>query len=111
MSIQNWSENIVIVDLPSEPQIADEVRAVTEMVRERDNCDVVMDFLNVDIVTSTSLSALLRLQKLLTDCGHHLLFSNVAAATKSIFIVTGIDELFEFANDKFIALAGLQLAN
>ncbi len=109
MGIQNWSENIVLVDLPAEPEIREELKEVTEIVRGRDDCDVVIDFSNVDIVTSSSLSALLRLHKLLTDCEHKLVFCNVAVATKSIFTVTGIDELFEFVDDKFIALAGLQL--
>ena len=109
MGIQDWSENIVLVDLPQEPQICEELKAVTGIARDRGDCDVVIDFSSVDIVTSSSLSALLRLHKLLTDCGHRLVFCNVAVATKSIFTVTGIDELFEFVDDKFTALAGLQL--
>jgi len=51
----------------------------------------------------------LKLRKLLGDCGHRLVFCNVAIATKGIFIVTGIDGIFEFADDKFVALASLQL--
>ena len=111
MGIQNWSEDIIVVDLPREPQTAEELRAVTEIVRDRGDCDVVVGFDGIDIVTSSSLSALLKLHKLLTDCGHKLVFCNVAPATKSIFTLTGIEELFEFVDDKFVALTGLQLAN
>lgn len=111
MGIQNWSDDIVLVDLPAEPQLADEVKAVTEIVRDRGDCDVVMDFSSVDIVTSSTLSALLKLRKMLSDCGHRFVFCNVAAATKSVFIVTGIDEIFDFVDDKFVALASLQLVN
>ena len=111
MSIQNWNENIVLVDLPPEPEIVDELNAVIDIIRDRDNCDVVIDFSTVDIVTSSSLSGLLKLRKLLADCGQRLVFCNVAAATKSIFLVTGINEIFEFVDDKFIALAGLQLVD
>ncbi len=111
MGIQNWSEDIILVDLPEEPEMIDELRTVAQMVRDRGNCDVVIDFDAVDIITSSSLSALLRLQKLLTDSGHRLVLSNVAPATKSVFTVTGIDGLFEFVNDKFIALTSLQLVN
>jgi len=109
MGIQNWSEDIILVDLPAEPQLGDEVKTVTEIVRDRGDCDVVMDFSCVDIVTSSSLSKFLKLRKLLGDCGHRLVFCNVAIATKGIFIVTGIDGIFEFADDKFVALASLQL--
>ena len=111
MGIQNWSENIVLVDLPAEPQIVDELKDVTEMVRDRGDCDVVIDFSKVDIITSSSLSALLRLRKMLTDCERRLIFCSVAPATKSIFTVTGIDSIFKFVDNKVLALAGLQLAN
>ena len=109
MGIQNWSEEIILVDLPSEPDMADELKVVTEMVCERGDCDVIVDFSSVDIVTSSSISAFLRLNKLLTDCEHRLVFCNVPAATRKIFTITGLEEIFEFVDDKFVALAGLQL--
>lgn len=109
MSIQNWSENILLVDLPEEPEIADELKEVTEMVRDSGDCDVVIDFSSVDIITSSSLSALLKLRKLLCDCGHQLVFCNVAAATRNVFVTTGIDKIFDFSEDKFTSLSGLQL--
>ena len=109
MGIQNWSEDIVLVDLPPEPQIADELKSVTEIVRDRGDCDVVIDFSSVDIVTSSSLSMLLRLRKLVVDCGHKLVFCNIAPATKGIFSVPGLNDVFEIVDDKFVALASLQL--
>ena len=109
MGIQNWSEDVVLVDLPVEPQLNDDLRATIEIVRDRGNCDVVVDFSHVDIVTSSSISALLKLQKMLTDCKCKLILCNVAAATRSIFLVTGIEEIFEFVENKFLALASLQL--
>ncbi len=111
MGIQNWSEDIILVDLPQEPQMGDELKLVTETVRDRGDCDVVIDFSTVDIITSSSLSKLLKLRKLLGDCGHKLVFSNVAAATKGIFTVTGLDGIFEIVDDKFVALASLQIVN
>jgi len=111
MGIQNWSENIVLVDLPQEPEIADELKSVIETVRDRGDCDVVIDFSSVDIVTSSSLSKLLKLRKLLADCAHRLVFCSVAPATRGIFTVTGLDGIFELADDKFVALAGLQMVS
>jgi len=109
MGIQNWSEDIILVDLPAEPEMGEELQTVTCIVRDRGDCDVVIDFGSVDIVTSSSLSKLLKLRKLLGDCGHRLIFCSVAAATKGIFSVTGLDGIFEVADDKFVALAGLQM--
>jgi anti-anti-sigma regulatory factor len=79
------------------------------MVRDRGDCDVVVDFSEVDIVTSSSLSKMLKLRKLLTDCEHNLIFCGVAPATKGVFTVTGLEGVFEFAEDKFVALASLQV--
>src|SRR4030042_2624348 len=109
MGIQNWSEDIILVDLPQEPGMGDELKAVSDSAADRGDCDVVVDFSAVDIVTSSSLSKLLKLRKLMVDCGHRLVFCNVAPATRGIFTVTGLDGIFELADDKFVALASLQI--
>jgi len=109
MGIQNWSEDIVLVDLPQEPELGDELKTTTEVVRDRGDCEVVVDFSKVDIITSSSLSKLLKLRKLLSDCGHRLVFCSVAPATKGIFTITGLDGIFEIVDDKFVALASLQM--
>jgi anti-anti-sigma factor len=109
MGIQNWSEEIVLVDLPAEPEMGEELKTITQIVRDRGDCEVVVDFSKVDIVTSSSLSKLLRLKKLMSDCGHRLVFCNVAPATKGILTVTGLDGIFEIVDDKFVALASLQM--
>jgi anti-anti-sigma factor len=109
MGIQNWSENIVLVDLPAEPLMGDELKTIADIIKDRGDCDVVMDFSAIDIITSSSLSKLLKLRKLLQDYDHQLIFCNVAAATKGIFSVTGLEGIFKVVEDKFIALAGLQL--
>ncbi len=109
MSIENWSEDIILVHLPQELKIADELNTVTEIVREQSDCDVVIDFSSVDIVTSSSLTKLLKLRKLLADCGHRLVLCGVAGAIKGILTVTGLDGVFELVNDKFDALTHIQL--
>ena len=109
MGIQNWSEDIILVDLPQEPELGDELKTVTEVVRDRGDCEVVVDFSEVDIITSSSLSKLLKLRKLVGDCGHRLVFCSVAPATKGIFTITGLDGIFEMVDDKFVALATLQM--
>jgi len=91
--------------------MGDELKTVTGIVRDRGDCEVVIDFSNVDIITSSSISKLLKLRKLLGDCGHRLVFCSVAAATRGIFTVTGLDGIFEFADDKFVALASLQMVS
>ena len=107
MGIQDWSENTILVDLSGEPEMGNELIAVMEIVRNRGDCDVVIDFSGVDIVPSSNLSRLLKLRKKLSDSGHKLVLCSVSAATKSIFMITGLDGNFEFANDKSEVLESL----
>ena len=108
MALQNWSEGVVVVDLPGEPRMRDELKTVLEVVRGRGDCDVIMDFSSVDIMTCASISFLLRLRKLLADCGHRLIFFAVTPATKNVFDVVGLDEVFEFAEDESAAVRMLE---
>ena len=109
MGIQNWSDNIILVDLSREPDMADELETVAEMVNSRDDFDVVIDFSGVDMITSSSLSRLLKLRDPLADCGRRLVLCGVVAAVRGIFAVTGLDGVFELADDKFAALATLEM--
>jgi len=111
MGIQNWSENVILVDIEPEPDMCDELKTVTDMVRQRKNCSVVIDFSGADIVTSSSLAQLLRLQKILDDHNQQFVLGGTSQKTRGIFAVTGLDKVFEFVDDRFVALAGLQLTS
>ena len=108
MGIQDWSENVISVDLRAEPETRGQIEEVIHQVRDKGNCGVVMDFSNVTILTSPSLAALLRLRKLLEDCGQRLLFCSVGSATKGVISVTGLDDVFEMVDDRFDALARVE---
>jgi len=99
MAIQDYSDNIILVELPSEPDIRKELDKVMEIVQDRTDCDVLVDFSRVDIMVSLSLSGCIQLHKLLNASGRHLIFFNVTNLTKDIFKVTCFDNIFEFADD------------
>ena len=108
MGIDHSSHGILTVDLPPEPEMGPELEIITKVVNERADCDVIVDFSNADIITSSSISKLLKLCKLLCDCGHRLVLCNTAPVTEGIFKVAGLDEVFEFAADKTDALASIK---
>jgi len=108
MGIQNWSENTIFVDLHREPKMRDELKTVTDIVHDRGDCNVIIDFSAVDIITSSSLSALLKLRLSLADNEHQLVFCNVQTFTKKAFEITGLDGIFELADDKDLLFANLQ---
>ena len=109
MGIQNWSESVILVNLAAEPQMSEELNTVIEIIRDHGDCDVVVDFAAVEMITSSSLAKLLKLRKLLESCGHKLVLCGLSKRTRGVFNVTGIDGVFEFAENHFIALTSLQL--
>jgi anti-anti-sigma factor len=111
MGIQNWSEEVILVNLATEPDMGDELQTVIDLVVEDKTQNVVVDFIDTDIITSSSIAKLLKLRKVLHDNGRTLVFSSVKPKTRSIFNVTGLESVFDFIDDQFIALASLQLVN
>ena len=111
MGIQNWSENVILVNLAKEPDMGEELQTVITMVTDNTENNVVVDFSDVDIVTSSSIAKLLKLRKVLHDNNQKLVFSSVQPKTRAIFNVTGLENVFEFVDDQFIALASLQIVN
>jgi len=99
------------VNLAPEPDLGEEIISVCEMVSRQKEQDVVIDFSDVEIVTSSSIAKLLKLRKVIYDNQRKLVFCCVQPQTKNIFLVTGLDAVFTFVEDQFVALAGLQMAH
>lgn len=108
MELQNLSEDAVLAVLPAEPQLGNELKTVNEMVSTRCDFDMVLDFSRVEIVTSPNIANLLILHNWLRGCGHKLILCNLSLTTKCIFNVVGLSKFFDFADDKFAALAAMQ---
>lgn len=109
MGIQNLSKDILLVNLPpKEPQIGNELKRLNETVYIGSECDVVVDFSGVEIITSSDISNLLTLRAFLREHGRQLILCSVSVPTKGIFTVAGLDAIFEFAEDKQAALAAIQ---
>jgi len=109
MGIQNFSENVIIVDLPSvDVHVAGELKDLNELMHNRSDCDVVIDCARVEIITSSNISNLLALRDLLREHGRQLILCNVTVPTKGIFTVAGLDGVFEFALDRDSALSAIE---
>lgn len=109
MGIQNWSDEIILVKLAKEPAMGEELLTTIDMVKQKGNCGVVIDFCDIDIMSSSSIAKLLKLRKTIADCGGGLIFCGVAPNTMQIFSITGLEKVFKFADDQFVALASLQM--
>jgi len=107
MAINNYSESIILVELPPEPNIRAELDQLMEILNANTNCDVIIDFDNVDIMTSLTLSGFLKVREIIGKAGRRLIFVNTSSITKDIFTVTCFDGIFEFLDDKNQAIDAL----
>jgi len=103
MGTQNWSEDIIIVKLPAEPQTSDELQAVTKVALDRPDRDLILDFSNVHTPTCLSLCVLMKLHRILTDYGRRLILCKVTPATRGILHTYAFDRIFEIASDAQVA--------
>ena len=85
------------------------MQTVVEMVQERDAGSVVVDFSCVDVAGGRTITRLLELRRLLQDRGRKLILCGLAPATRGIFAIARLDDVFDFVKDKFAALAHLQI--
>ena len=70
-----------------------------------------MNFAAVGFINSSNVASLLRLRKQMILDQSRLVLCGVNTQVWGIFLVTGLDKIFELTNDIATALATLQLAN
>lgn len=110
MPIQEWSEQILLVDLQDDPQLADDLNALLETVAAHTDMDAVLDFAHVSYINSSNVSKLLKLRKAIVISNKRKLkLCGINTQVWSVFLVTGLDKVFDFADDVTSGLAGLQL--
>ncbi len=110
MSIKDWSENIILAELQDDPQFSDDLNALQDLVRERSGANVVLDFTGVHFLNSSNIAKLLKLRKAMhTTSPGKLRLCGMKTEVWGVFLVTGLDKIFECCNDVASALAGLQM--
>jgi len=94
MTDEKRPRKILIINLPPEPYITDELRNVETVFGERD-CDLILDLSRVTRVSSLTLCGLIKLRKMVMDCNHSLTLCNTSRVTKGIFVTSGFDAIFQ----------------
>ena len=108
VKVEDLANNIIAFELEREPQLNGELQTILDIAADRSDCNVILDFTYVDIITSPALSKLLKLRQTLLDSGYRLIFFSIHPFTRSAFMITGLDGIFELAVDKPAALAILR---
>lgn len=109
MAIQNWSEKILVVDLADDPSFTEDMNVLLETVVHNKNVDAALNFSDCTFVNSSNLAKLLKLRKILLGNGRQLVLCGISNHVWGVFLVTGLDKIFSFANDISTGLASLQM--
>jgi anti-anti-sigma factor len=111
MPVNQWSESIVIAELTDEPAFSEDMDTLLRSLdpHEADVPDVIVNMKGVSHVNSSNLSQLLKLRKRLTQAGRRLRICSANDPVWSVFLMTGLDNVFEFTEDVSTSLASLQI--
>ena len=108
MSTQDWSDKIIVVKLENDPEFTDEITTLNERLSQKPK-DVVLDFSEVKYLNSSNISLLLKLRKVLVDHKKRLCLCSIAVQVWGVFLLTGLDSLFEVEENTEKALFLLQM--
>jgi len=108
MAIQKWSDEITVGELGDDPLFSDDLGTLLEEL-EQSPSDIVLNMAAVSFINSSNVAKLLRLRKQVVNADRRLLLCGVNTQVWGIFLVTGLDKIFEFTNDISTALAALQM--
>ena len=108
MAIQDWSDDVILAEVASDPDFTDELNMMVDRLG-KDAKDVVVNFSKVKYLNSSNISLLLKLRKLLLDNKHKLMLCEIHVQVWGVFLLTGLDAIFDVAEDTASALASLQM--
>lgn len=108
MGIQNWSDQITVVELSEDPQFSDDLGSLMDGLTQKP-AHVILNFGALGFINSSNVAKLLKLRKELLSHQRRLIFCGVTSPVWGVFQVTGLDKIFEFTNDMATALAMLQM--
>jgi anti-anti-sigma regulatory factor len=108
MGIQTFSEDIILIILPEQPQHGDEIDIVQKLLSDSVDFDVMVDFSKVEMLTSGSICGLMILSKLLRGAERKLVLYNLPPAIEQIFVRTGLVAVFDLADDEMDAQQRIQ---
>tara|TARA_B100000579_G_scaffold416840_1_gene412836 strand:- start:177 stop:512 length:336 start_codon:yes stop_codon:yes gene_type:complete len=106
MTLNQWSDEILILELCDEPDFSEDTDSLLTKLRsdEAINFNVIIDLQQVSKLNSSNLGALVEIKKLLQARGKRMVVCNISDAIWSTMLATGLDQVFEFIEDTTTAL-------
>lgn len=110
MSVQQWSETVILGELADDPQFSDDLTAIIEQCSNNKSSDALLSFANVSYLNSSNIAKLLKLRKLVSITNERtLMLCAINRHVWGVFLVTGLDKLFDFCDDVTSGLASVQI--
>ena len=109
MPIQQWSDQILVVEMGDDPQFTDELNSLTEQLERNPSLDVVLDMREVSRIDSSNIARLLRVRTAVIANEYRLFLTGISTQVWGILVVIGLDKIFNVADDMASALTSLQM--
>ena len=92
MAIQHLSKHVLLVTLSADPQCNREMEMVIRSAGSSEDCDVIVDFSLVEILSSATLCNLMVLERLLNALDRQLILCSVPPNIDGVFTRVGQDD-------------------
>lgn len=83
MTFDSWSQQIIIVSVPPEPQAGRQIAVMTSLIAEKSREDMILDLSRADTLRHSTLRGLMQMQRVLKRNGRKLALCNVSPAVFS----------------------------
>ncbi len=106
MTLNQWDDNILILELLDEPYFSEDTDTLMTRLRSDDGAfpNVIVDLQNVSVLNSSNLGELIEIHKLLKAKDKRMVICNISDGIWSTMLATGLDQVFEFIEDTTTAL-------
>jgi anti-anti-sigma factor len=106
MTLNQWDDNILILELLDEPDFSEDTDSLLLLLRDENEkiSNVIIDLQNVFTLNSSNLGALIEIKKILETKDKRMVICNISDSIWSTMLATGLDQVFEFIEDTTTAL-------
>jgi anti-anti-sigma factor len=105
--METKSEHVIVLGSLDKPDKIEQLDKFLKVIRNNNDRDVVVDLSDVTI-NSMVITKLLELRKIVKGAGRELILCGVDTHVKSVFTITGLDDVFHLAEDKSSAMNVLE---
>lgn len=104
MATSILTEHVLLITLPSRPQASSDIEQATRRISAEEPQHVIIDFSQVEIVASSTISELLIIDNHLHELNRRLVLCCLPPMIRTLLRSVGLQSLFQVAEDAAAAL-------